>query len=1644
MAAPSVAGDLSFLPKDLRKKLLPFQREGIKFALSRKGRCLIGDEMGLGKTLQAIATAYYYQNEWPLLIVVPTALRYPWIEELEKWLPELQPNDVNLIASGTDIGNIPNCKVSIVGYGLFRNDAKTLMEALTKQKFQVVIVDESHYLKNSKAARTKLVTPIIENAKRAMLLTGTPALGRPSELFTQINSIRPKMMGTWTQFCKRYCDAHWQHYGRTKKSWDTSGASNLEELHRKLKGSIMIRREKKNVLTQLPPKRRQKVPFELAESAEKKEIDQCWLTMRDLWKPPENADNAFNPKFQIQTLAGRMYVLTGKAKIGAVCEYVKILLENQDLKFLVFAHHKEMMTALAQTVMAYQREHKTTMKYIRIDGDVPSMERMHLVRQFQTDEDTRVAILSILAAGTGLTFTAANQVVFAELHWTPGILEQCEDRAHRIGQINSIHVHYLVARGTMDEWIWSALSRKVGVLSSALNGRIQQLKMEEGGEEYADLLKQAAAWLPSNQDDEDDDSFYFTQRQDKTQDIRNFFAPLGSTKGKKRKRTASGKASPKVSKLKGSSVTTPSKSCEPLGLDQSPIIFDSSDDDLPVSEPIQTGVLSTADSEDGNRRSSLEDFVDPSKYHPIRKSVLNDTAEQEKHRVVKSTSNQTVQNRNDVQVLKSTGENDRGAKKPAPSGTDDELPDMVSIIRRRPRKRKSTSLSSDHTTGEATSNDIPPNIPSCSKSHKVRNELSTPSPRRARPELDCVTPTPGTLTRGESSSVDDRSTPGGSKQRDDIQQGQIKWNCSACTFENHGALPFCEICNTPKKTVTTRSRAKTLEHCNPNSITLNSNETESSATTSNLAEKKENVEGIISASQKNTTHAAATSDIIIETTDNSDTITDDTSTHIDDVSTHTDDVTTAASSNDDTCNDNLDIEPVSPMSIGSDSDVIIDSDSPVGSGDLFAESDDKVSSNDGQNQNSVTTNFETPTAADANRTINSPSAKTSSVVAGNQLCSETDVVQLDCIETNNESVGNDTTITTEDESIDHLSSSEQSDIIIKPSTFKIKRKRSRSRSRHSTGPSPDGNKQRKPTSCKSPIAMVTEPSHGNKQSKVAPTESLVTGPSPDGNKQRKPTFCKSPITMVTEPSHSNEQSKVTPTESVVTGLSQGSSTHSKPVPSESQVTQNDSSNSTCQEMSMFSDDIDSFTDSEMVDQLDKFEMGLTPDVTGEPRNAEGECGQSKEIISGDHGISEDDEGGKSEDDTPEPIQVYEAFLFCASKYTDRIYLHDKDQVPLQCFFLALDVQHRDLDSLPRLLHHPNNLLLARRFVREWNSLSEIKKKQLRKSGYIFDSPIQAHEALKKGRPYEMCKKRFLTKEDLAKSALEKAKDVGGTVRLITKPSVAHKKGVTKKQAGNAPNNTVLTGDGVVAHNQTLGTDMPSPVGKSSSIEDSSGPSGPESDIPGTSSNAVTASSGSESCNSYVFNSEAITKKRTYLQVVDKDGCPLCLFCGQATLSEAESRHKGAAWDRRFCSEQCKEEHGLRNKSSKFAREKLLEAEHGICQQCGLHAHDLFTQVRDMAKSQRKDFLKSTPYASLSAQKLNEMIKTPYAGQYWHADHIVAVYEGGGLCSLDNLRTLCVMCHEKVTNEQNRQRRKQKRVQQQREAGFGDIATFFKS
>jgi superfamily II DNA or RNA helicase len=449
-------------PQSLDQRLLPFQREGVRQALAWSGRVLLGDEMGLGKTIQSIAIALHYQAEWPLLVLCPTSLSGSWADELERWCPHLLPGQINLVKSHHN-GALQSAPVTILTYGLVTNgkEKERLAANVLVAGFKVVIVDEAHYLKGRDTVRSKLLLPILSGARRCVMLTGTPALNRPVELFPLLATLRPAQpeWKTYSCFVNRYCDAKRTFFGG-RRGLDVSGSSQEAELYGLLSRLLMVRRLKADVLTQLPAKRRQRALVTLAPQA-----------TRALDALRRKADALpTGQSFDRQALLSKMVTELASAKVSAVAEYTLELIGSCD-RLLFFAHHLCMLDGVEAAAASHG------VRTLRIDGSTPSSERQAIVQKFEGAPAGKpiIFILSVLAAGQGLTLTSASTVVFGELRWVPGELLQAEDRAHRIGQRSAVNVHYVCAKGTVDEAMWRVLQRKVRTLGASLNGASSSL-----------------------------------------------------------------------------------------------------------------------------------------------------------------------------------------------------------------------------------------------------------------------------------------------------------------------------------------------------------------------------------------------------------------------------------------------------------------------------------------------------------------------------------------------------------------------------------------------------------------------------------------------------------------------------------------------------------------------------------------------------------------------------------------------------------------------------------------------------------------------------------------------------------------------------------------------------------------------------------------------------------------------------------------------------------------------------------------------------------------------------------------------------------------------------------------------------------------
>ena len=478
---------INSLSNKLLPKLYKFQKEGINFGIEKKGRILLADEMGVGKTIQAIGISLLYKENWPLLIICPASLKFVWRDELLKWIPDINDDkDIQIFNSGKD-ELICDKIFYIMSYDLTVKFEQKLID----KQFNFIIADEAHYLKSLDAKRTKCLLPIIQKSKRILLLTGTPILSRPVELYPLLSMIRPDIFNNFKLFGNRYCNPK-KKFINNKCFIDWSGSSNIKELNYILK-NIMIRRLKKDVINQLPPKKRQKIEIQTDPTIIKK-IKSLNIKNEILYKELDKFNNGNEKLKEVKNennMFNKIYMLSAEAKAKGVKEYIHYLIENR-CKFLIFGHHKIMLDSIEEEVK------KLNVDYIRIDGEVKPEARQEYVNRFQSDETCLVAILSITACYTGITLTAASTVIFSELYMTPAIMSQAEDRAHRIGQEHEcLNIHYLYGPGTLDDVIFKMLNKKENIFSNTLDNVSKNMEIKNIFKKVGDFEK-GKTYLDSN------------------------------------------------------------------------------------------------------------------------------------------------------------------------------------------------------------------------------------------------------------------------------------------------------------------------------------------------------------------------------------------------------------------------------------------------------------------------------------------------------------------------------------------------------------------------------------------------------------------------------------------------------------------------------------------------------------------------------------------------------------------------------------------------------------------------------------------------------------------------------------------------------------------------------------------------------------------------------------------------------------------------------------------------------------------------------------------------------------------------------------------------------------------------------------------
>ncbi len=444
---PSVSGAPGTAAREAAERLAdglyPHQVEGLAFLLGRR-RSILADDMGLGKTRQSVLALVHAEPRGPWLVVCPASVKRNWEREIRLVLPDAETH----VAGPAPVPDPGFGGWVIINYDIL----KRTFDDLLRHGWRGLVFDEAHYLKNHTSQRSKLSTRLVDRTAGDPMvhaLTGTPLTNRPRDLFPLLQLVDHSLGRSFFGFAQRYCAAEKNDYGH----WITSGASNVEELAVQLHG-IMLRRNKDEVLD-LPPKVRSWIDVDIPEKA-REALDEA---VRAFLGDGARRDTR-GRRMGIGMLASaRKHMAIAKSR--HTLEYVQGAVDQGE-KVLVF-------TGFTNPGRRFMRHFGD--QAVAVTGKTPVSQRQEQIDRFQEDESVRVYVGQIHAGGTGVNLTAARQVVFNDLDWVPANHWQAEDRAHRIGQAGTVNVTYMVARGTIEEFVRTVLENKARIVDELVEGR---------------------------------------------------------------------------------------------------------------------------------------------------------------------------------------------------------------------------------------------------------------------------------------------------------------------------------------------------------------------------------------------------------------------------------------------------------------------------------------------------------------------------------------------------------------------------------------------------------------------------------------------------------------------------------------------------------------------------------------------------------------------------------------------------------------------------------------------------------------------------------------------------------------------------------------------------------------------------------------------------------------------------------------------------------------------------------------------------------------------------------------------------------------------------------------------------------------------
>lgn len=451
------------VPHNLKIQPYPYQLKGIARGLQLK-RFMNCDEPGLGKTLQSIATINL-ADAFPCLVVCPSSLKINWLRDWEKFTDKKAMILTDKVRdTWTFFFQTGMHQVFIVNYESLKKyfvqrikkaEGWTLRDVEFRNSinlFKSVIIDESHRCKSASTQQAKFCKGICTGKEWVIELTGTPVVNRPKDLIPQLAILdRMNDFGGYKPFVDRYCSGQRE-------------ASNLRELNFNLWKYCMFRREKSLVLTDLPDKIRQVNTCEITNRKEYMDAERDLIMYLQKYKDADDDKIAKAMRGEVMVRINILRQISARGKVRDVIEFVKDFRENGK-KIILFC-------SLHEVVDQLKRYFPTA---VSVTGRDSQDEKQRAVDAFQNSPKADIIICSIKAAGVGLTLTASSNVAFVEFPWTYADCCQCEDRAHRIGQKDSVTCYYFLGRRTIDEKVYRIIQEKKNI-ANAVTGSTEDIE----------------------------------------------------------------------------------------------------------------------------------------------------------------------------------------------------------------------------------------------------------------------------------------------------------------------------------------------------------------------------------------------------------------------------------------------------------------------------------------------------------------------------------------------------------------------------------------------------------------------------------------------------------------------------------------------------------------------------------------------------------------------------------------------------------------------------------------------------------------------------------------------------------------------------------------------------------------------------------------------------------------------------------------------------------------------------------------------------------------------------------------------------------------------------------------------------------------